>query len=76
MIEVIANDRMGRKGACHFVAGFSTSSDHDSPGQMSAYRYGRRPEKVDRGSDRYDPPEDPAQEMVRRAYLPSEVGRR
>lgn len=75
MIEVIANDRMGRKGMSHPVIFMAlrllqwTGAEQGlipdlSPGQMPADRHCWRSEKVDCRPDRYDPPKDPAQEVV------------
>lgn len=79
MIEVIANDRLGRKGASDLLLPSPPARAHDlvltdrpprppllapaSPRQVLAERHGWRPQEADRGAERHQPQEGPAQEV-------------
>lgn len=61
LIEVIANDRLGRKGMSlllQFVGLLLICED--STGQVPSHRYCRRPQTSYRRPNRYDGPKDPA----------------
>jgi ubiquitin-like protein 5 len=62
MIEVIANDRMGRKGESKL--GGRVKRAHASAHQVHAVRHGGRPEEAHRRADGHERQQDPAQEGV------------